>query len=427
MKKSLLPLIKWPLLEILSSLAFLLFLSSCHDHVDSTYTYRTQMPVYMQMNTVREGEIIVEPGKPLDNPGKIYLYDDYLFINEPQKGIHVIDNTNPSSPEALQFIAIPGNVDLAINDGILYADSYVDLLAFDIRNLEKIEMVKRLEDVFPHMYVDPATTTFMTYKDTVITYDSETMHGWNGRPGFWIGGGRNFATADGGGSESYGQGGSMARFTLMSGHLYTVDENSLRVFDVNVANNPKYLRDVALGWGIETIFPFQNKLFIGSTTGMHIYDAADPAEPEQMSVYQHITSCDPVVVNEEHAFVTLRSGVTCNQGVDELHVLDIKDPYNPQLLKTYPMDNPHGLALAAQYLYLAEGNHGLKSFNVSDVMNIDKNRMEHLKSMKSVDLIPGPKSLIVIGPDGVCQFNYSKPDRLNPLSCIQVKNKMVLN
>jgi len=426
MKKSLLPLIKWPLLEILSSLAFLLFLSSCHDHVDSTYTYRTQMPVYMQMNTVREGEIIVEPGKPLDNPGKIYLYDDYLFINEPQKGIHVIDNTNPSSPEALQFIAIPGNVDLAINDGILYADSYVDLLAFDIRNLEKIEMVKRLEDVFPHMYVDPATTTFMTYKDTVITYDSETMHGWNGRPGFWIGGGRNFATADGGGSESYGQGGSMARFTLMSGHLYTVDESSLRVFDVNVANNPKYLRDVALGWGIETIFPFQNKLFIGSTTGMHIYDAADPAEPEQMSVYQHITSCDPVVVNEEHAFVTLRSGVTCNQGVDELHVLDIKDPYNPQLLKTYPMDNPHGLALAAQYLYLAEGNHGLKSFNVSDVMNIDKNRMEHLKSMKSVDLIPGPKSLIVIGPDGVCQFNYSKPDRLNPLSCIQVKNKMVL-
>ena len=427
MKKSLLPLIKWPLLEILSSLAFLLFLSSCHDHVDSTYTYQTQMPVYMQMNKVREGEIIVEPGKPLDNPGKIYLYGDYLFINEPQKGIHLIDNTSPASPKALHFIPIPGNVDLAINDGILYADSYVDLLAFDIRNLEKIEMVKRLEDVFPHMYVDMATSTFMTYKDTVITYDSETMHGWNGGPGFWVGGSRDFSSVGGGGSESYGQGGSMARFTLMSGHLYAVDENSLRVFDVNVANNPKYLRDVALGWGIETIFPFQNKLFIGSSTGMHIYDATEPSEPQQMSVYQHITACDPVVVNEDYAFVTLRSGVTCNQGVNELHVLNIQDPYQPELLKTYPMSNPHGLALAEQYLYLAEGNHGLKSFDVSDVMKIDENRMEHLKSMKSVDLIPGPKSLIVIGPDGVCQFDYSKPDRLNPLSCIQVKNKMVLN
>ena len=219
----------------------------------------------------------------------------------------------------------------------------------------------------------------------------------------------------------------MARFTLMSGHLYAVDEGSLRVFDVNVAHNPTYLRDVALGWGIETIFPFQNKLFIGSSTGMHIYDASEPSEPQQMSVYQHITACDPVVVNEDYAFVTLRSGVTCNQGVNELHVLNIRDPYQPELLKTYPMSNPHGLALAEQYLYLAEGVHGLKSFDVSDVLEIDENMMEHLKSMKSVDLIPGPKSLIVIGPDGVCQFDYSKPDRLNPLSCIQVKNKMVLN
>src|SRR5690606_41683634 len=150
MKKSLLPLIKWPLLEILSSLAFLLFLSSCHDHVDSTYTYQTQIPVYMQMNTVREGEIIVEPGKPLDNPGKIYLYGDYLFINEPQKGIHLIDNTSPASPKALHFIPIPGNVDLAINDGILYADSYVEHLAYDIRNLEQIEMAKRLRDRLPN-------------------------------------------------------------------------------------------------------------------------------------------------------------------------------------------------------------------------------------------------------------------------------------
>lgn len=420
-------MIKWPLLEVLSSLAFLLFLSSCQDHVDSTYTYQTQIPVYMQMNTVREGEIIVTPGKPLDNPGKIYLYGDYLFINEPQKGIHLIDNANPSNPKPLQFINIPGNVDLAINDGILYADSYVDLLAFDISQPETIRMIKRLEDVFPHMYVDRATTTFMTLKDTVISYDSETMHGWSGRPGFWLDSDGASFNSGSGGAESYGQGGSMARFTLMSGHLYAVDESSLRVFDVNTAKDPKYLKDISLGWGIETIFPFQNKLFIGSNTGMHIYDASVPSEPQQMSVYQHITACDPVVVNEAYAFVTLRSGVTCNQGVDELHVLDIKDPYQPELLKAYPMANPHGLALTAQYLYLAEGNHGLKSFDVSDVMAIDDNRMEHLKSMKSVDLIPGPKSLIVIGPDGVCQFDYSKPDRLNPLSCIQVKNKMVLN
>lgn len=424
MKKHLF-LLKWPYVEVLSSILLILPINSCQDQLDSTHTYRTQIPVYMQMSTVREIDIIIEPGKPLDNPGKIYLYGDYLLINEPQKGIHIIDNANPSSPVSVNFINIPGNVDLAVNTNILYADSYVDLLAFDISNPKNIELVKRVEDVFPHMYTDLASTTFMTLKDTVITYDSERMQGW-GRPGISQWDMLAFSSSSGGG-ESYGQGGSMARFTLMNGHLYAVDDYSLRIFDVGEANAPIYLDNLPLGWGIETIFPFQDKLFIGSTTGMHIYDASVPSEPKQMSVYQHITSCDPVVVNEDHAFVTLRSGVTCNLGVNELHVLDIKDPYKPELVKAYPMSSPHGLALTENFLYLAEGIHGLKSFDVSDVLKIDENRMEHLRSMKSVDIIPGPKSLIIIGPDGVCQFDYSKPHRLMPLSCLQVKNKVVLN
>lgn len=427
MKKHLF-LLKWPYVEILFSFLLIMAIHSCQDQVDSTYTYRTHIPVYMQMSTVREIDIVVEPGKPLENPGKIYLYEDYLLINEPQKGIHIINNSNPNNPVSLNFIKIPGNVDLAVNNHILYADSYVDLLAFDITNPDEIEMVKRVEDVFPHLYTDPASTTFMTLKDTVITYDSDRSEmGW-GRPGIWRGGDFFALNSDsGGGGESYGQGGSMARFTLMNGHLYAVDDYSLRIFNVEEATTPVFLENLPLGWGIETIFPFQDKLFIGSSTGMHIYDASIPSEPKPMSVYQHITACDPVVVNEDYAFVTLRSGLTCNLGVNELHVLDIKDPYLPQLIKAYPMDNPHGLALTENYLYLAEGLHGLKSFDVSDVQKIDENRMEHLRSIKSVDIIPGPKSLIIIGPEGVCQFDYSKPNRLMPLSCIQVKNIMVLN
>lgn len=218
----------------------------------------------------------------------------------------------------------------------------------------------------------------------------------------------------------------MARFTLMSGHLYAVDDYSLRVFDVNQEADPKHITNLNLGWGIETIFPFQEKLFIGSNTGMHIYDASSPSSPQKMAVYQHITACDPVVVNEEFAFVTLRSGMNCRFGVDELQIVDIKNPYAPKLVKAYEMLNPHGLSLTGDYLYLAEGKHGLKSFNVSDVMNIDKNQLEFLKSMKSVDIIAGPKSLIVIGPEGVCQFDYATPSKLKPLSCIQVNNPVIV-
>lgn len=401
---------------------FLLFVvllfSSCQDEVTNSYTYHTMMPVYYEMSDIRARTITTEPAKPLDNPGKIYIYEDYLFINEPTKGIHILNNEDPAKPVNLSFIPIAGNVDMAVNGNILYADNYVDLLAFDLSNIDNIKLIKRVEDVFTHMYYHE-TGEIITFKDTVLTTENP---GWE-RGDMWLMNSSmsfraNFSAA----AQSYGTGGSMARFTLSNKHLYAVDESTLRVFDVDNPSDPSFVKPIDLGWGIETIFPFQDKLFIGSNVGMHIYDASTPNSPTRMAVYEHVQACDPVVVNSDYAFVTLRNGNACWNGVNELQVIDIKNLYNPTLKKAYPMLNPHGLGLAGQYLYIAEGVHGLKSFKVNDVMSIDQNQLEFLTNQKSVDLIPGPKSLIVIGPDGVCQFDYSNPAQLKKLSCIQVKN-----
>ncbi len=413
--KGLLPLI----LILMASAGFL----SCQDEITTTYTYRAMVPVYLEMSDVRARTIVIEPGQELENPGKIYLYGNYLLINEPQEGIHILDNTNPASPINLNFIPIKGNVDLAVNNNMLYADNYVDLLVFDISNIRAIKQVERVKDVFNHMYSNSDTGIILTFKDSVITTESgQPMMG----RGFEMDGLASFSANFSGAAQSYGQGGSMARFTLMSGHLYAVDDYSLRVFDVKEAAKPKHLQNIDLGWGIETIFPFKEKLFIGSNSGMHIYDASKPSNPTKLSVFQHVRACDPVVVNENFAFVTLRNGTNCWNGVNELQVVDIKNLREPKLVKAYPMLNPHGLALSGDNLYVAEGQHGLKSFNVADVMGIDQNQLEFLKSMKSVDIIPGPKSLIVIGPDGVCQFDYSTPGKLKPMSCIDVKNPVVV-
>ena len=408
-------------------IAFLLLTSglffSCEDQVTTTYTYRTMMPIYLEMSDVRARLITTEPAKPLDNPGKIYIYQDYLLVNEPSKGIHILDNSNPANPINLSFIPIEGNVDLAVNDNILYADNYVDLLAFDISKISNIKLINRVKDVFTHMYRHD-TGQIITFKDTVITTENPR---WE-MGGFWpMRSDMSFTGNLSAASKSYGTGGSMARFTLMDGHLFAVDESTMRVFDVQNAADPKFIKPIDLGWGIETIFPFQKKLFIGSNRGMHIYDASTPHSPTRMAVYEHVVACDPVVVNEEHAFVTLRSGNLCVNGVNELQVIDIKNPYDPKLKKAYPMLNPHGLGLAGDFLFVTEGKHGLKSFNVKDVMAIDKNQLEFLQNMKSVDLIPGPKSLIVIGPDGVCQYDYSTPSKLRKLSCIQVTNPVIIS
>ena len=119
-------------------------LFSCTDEVNATYTYRTMMPIYLEMKDVRGKSLAPIPAKEIENPGKIYIYNNYLLINEPSKGIHIYDNKNPSNQINLSFIPIEGNVDLAINSNILYADNYVDLLAFDLSNIQNIRLVKRV-------------------------------------------------------------------------------------------------------------------------------------------------------------------------------------------------------------------------------------------------------------------------------------------
>lgn len=389
---------------------------SCDKH-ETTHSYDYKIPVLEKMSTIRAMSVSVTTPKIMANSGKIYIFKDYLLINEPNEGIHIFDNSNPEKPRGLNFISIPGNVDLAVNDNMLYADSYVDLIVVDISNPGTPTIVERVEDVFPALYVGADQSSIVKdYKDTTVTYTNSSWGGW------WL---SDRAMMNSGGSEAsfigagnYGTGGSMARFTLSKGHLYTVDQSQLRLFDVKNAKKPTYVKDIPLGWGIETIFPFKDMLFIGSNRGMYIYDILNPGDPQQLSVYQHVVACDPVVVNDKHAFVTLRTGNMCIGTTDVLEVIDIEDPSQPKLIKSYDMQNPHGLGLAGNYLYLCEGKHGLKSFDVSNVLEIDQNQLEHLKNMHSVDVIPGPKSLILVGEDGVCQYDYSNKEKLRRLSCI---------
>ncbi|WP_332913505.1 hypothetical protein [Algoriphagus boritolerans] len=81
-------------------------LTSCQDEVMTTHTYRAMVPIFLEMSDIRAKTITVAPPQELDNPGKIYLYGDYLLINEPTKGIHILDNTNPANPVNKNFIPI---------------------------------------------------------------------------------------------------------------------------------------------------------------------------------------------------------------------------------------------------------------------------------------------------------------------------------
>jgi hypothetical protein len=84
--------------------------------------------------------------RPLRNLGKIYLKGDTLYLGEKYEGIHVIDNSDPKNPRKLGFIVAPGCVDMAIKNGMLYADNAVDLVCFDLTQRKE---VNRKRNVFP--------------------------------------------------------------------------------------------------------------------------------------------------------------------------------------------------------------------------------------------------------------------------------------
>ncbi|MBF8964044.1 hypothetical protein I0P70_12380 [Pontibacter sp. FD36] len=212
-----------------------------------------------------------------------------------------------------------------------------------------------------------------------------------------------------------GQGGSMARFAISGNHLYTVDHSSLNIFDISTPEDPQQGQSLPIGFGIETIFPFEDMLFIGTQTGMHIFSVKNPAFPQHISQYQHVVSCDPVVTDGRYAYVTLSTGTACRLAINELQVIDLQNINDPTLLKQYSMTNPKGLGIANTRLFVCD--EGLKVYNATDVMNLE---LEHHFRINAFDVIPDNGRLLVIGSDGLYQYQY-EDEKLVLLSTISIK------
>lgn len=199
-----------------------------------------------------------------------------------------------------------------------------------------------------------------------------------------------------------GQGGSLARFTIGQDHLYIVTQEDLLVYSLASESFLEKQSEHYLGFGSETVFPYKDKLFIGTTTGMQIYDVAKPNQPRFLSSYVHITSCDPVVVQDDYAYVTLRSGLSCEQGLDQLDILDVSDPSQPTLQRSIPMQNPHGLGVSGKDLFICEGDYGLKYFSLDNPLEPQLHL--RLDQIQSEDVIIRGDLLIVTGKEGVNQY-----------------------
>ncbi|NUO02408.1 MAG: hypothetical protein HUU01_17515 [Saprospiraceae bacterium] len=420
------------LLTLALGTAILITFSGClKDKCESTLTYQAYQPVYVKMDEVRN-ELRTEAPRTLKTPGNIYVYQNYLFIAEHREGIHVIDNSDPSNPTSVSFIKIPGCENMAVRGNILYANSYVDLVSLDISNPLSVQLVCRTNDMFEPLalfedlgylvYYEPTTETVERPCDTPIYYYD--FGGWGRKDVLFVSESAMQDNASGNANAPVGIGGSMARFTMAANRLYAVGNYDMKVFGLNNEGCATLNNTINLGWGIETIFPYQDKLFIGSSSGMFIYDNSNPDQPTQLAAFAHARACDPVYVSGNTAYVTLRDGTECTGFVNQLDVVNITNITNPVLLKSYPMHHPHGLSInAEEKLFLCEGDQGLKIFDATEWAKIDQRLLSHQNGFFAFDVITldDKKVAIVVGKDGLRQFDYSNPAQPRELSLIPVQ------
>lgn len=425
---------KTKIIPIISKLfCIALILSSCEDTTYREYTGNA--PVYMTYNDLREA-VEIRQNVDLENPGKIYYKDDYIFIVEELKGIHVYDNTDPASPVKKGFVNLPGVVDISISGYILYADSFVDLVILDVQNIDNIHEVARVKDILPYT-VPPTDNDYPMAlvddeKGVVIDWEVKTIreriynnpYPW---PIYYRGGIMFLDKANASGASSgvsgsgTGFGGSMARFGIKEKVLYIVDQNTLKVFDITNKTSPAKMGDFYPGWNIETMFLSGDNMFLGTTTGMIIYDISNPLVPTSRVFFNHARSCDPVIVDDTLAYVTLRSGTTCGGTVNCLDVVNIKNINAPSLVATFSMTNPHGLGKAGDLLFICDGNAGLKIFDASDPKNIGNRLIYSYPNINAYDVIPIGNVLVMIGDNGLYQYSYSNIQNITLLSKIEVK------
>ena len=389
--------------------------------------YSVYVPVFKTRQAIYKDITNDNSPKAIKKPGKIVVSGSLIFLNDYARGIHIIDNTDPTTPVRIAFIKIAGNIDMAVRGHILYADLNTDLVTLDISDMQHIKLVDSIRNVFPLRNNFAAASAFTSMAPYgILRNPDEMLADWvkkdtlvdcNQRGPVFVGVASpdprvaQFSAAAGSGTSVAG---SMASFAVTGSYLYALAAGQLKSFDIGQPQHPSLSSVKNESTFLETIFPFSNRLFVGSPNGMIIYNISHPAEPVKEGVFAHARVCDPVITDGKYAYVTLRSGTTCGGYTNQLDIIDVRDFSMPSLITSYKLHNPHGLAKDDDLLFICDENEGLKIYNVSEGKTISMT--DQMTGINAYDVIAQDHVAIVSAIDGLYQYDYTDRSHVKLLS-----------
>jgi len=318
--------------HILVVLTLTVLLASCNaDICKQTVTYTKATAIYGNMDEIRN-ETVNSAVQQIENPGKIYVGEDFLLIGEENKGIHVVDNSDPKNPTQVNFINIHG--------------------------------------------------IFYDWNSEIIPASSVPA---------------SFA------GSSTGAIGTVNRLAYTDDHLYII--NRTQLFTLADGIELELLNKEYAGWAMETLYPHEDHLFIGTESGMLIYSLDNSESPQFFADFDHAQACDPVLPKGDVAYVTLRSGSECQGFTNELDVVDISNLASPSLAKVIQLDSPYGMSVSGDILYVGQGVNGISMLDISDDLNPQLIHQD--RSVEAYDIISHPTDnsrILIAGTDGIDQY-----------------------
>ncbi len=115
-----------------------------------------------------ENSIAIENEKNIVESSKVYIFEDYIFINDKREGFHVFDNSDPENPVKKWFLKAPGATDIAIRNDVIFINQATDLvvLTLDLNDFT-LTLNKRLRSVFPEL-ISPEGMHHFTEENMVV-------------------------------------------------------------------------------------------------------------------------------------------------------------------------------------------------------------------------------------------------------------------
>ena len=230
-------------------------------------------------------------------------------------------------------------------------------------------------------------------------------------------------------SGDSGVGGSYARFIINGNFLYVIDDQRIKTYNLSDPVLPTQVDIKDVGSNIESLFRLDQRLFIGSGSGLYIYEIDDQGIPQSLGQADYelpFQPCDPVVADSQYAYVTLNTlqsvsscGRLFSQQVNVLKIFDLSRIEAPDLIAEYQMFGPKGVGIDGDILFLCDDEAGLKIFNVADPRNIEM--IIQFDNFTAFDVIPLNGLLLVVATDNIYQFDYTDLNNIRLVSNIPIE------